>query len=1094
MSERSSPYSDDLEESLEGSMTNSLEEEETKESFEFHNHLKSLNTKDLEKLLKKDTILNYEPMCVRKKSNWAYTKNAHKFDHVDFSPNAVLQEMPLYSPKMVSLFQRIEKMDRRDKEKYGKHFKHFIFSDLKSSAKLLASAMIAHGFHLGYAPESIRYTSEGKSMYGKLALSSKEILEQTPGRNFYLLSSVGVYDKPITVAMKKQILRNFNERSEEGTPSGDANVHGKYARFIIMDSGFKEGIDLFDIKYIHIFEPQTTAADQKQVIGRGTRTCGQKGLVFHPRRGWPLYVTIYDMEIEEEFQPSFIGARSVFDLYLKSLKLDLRLFQFARALEETTIFGSVDYELNQNIHHFAMEEGENSLSGGGPPSNPNIRYVPVIRPLPPMPALKTGFEAVRENVRRNFSEFAWDVVKMENLCLSSGGATTSEATKSSGGALIHYTPTQDFIRHYFTPENPTKGMLLWQSVGTGKTCTAIATATTTFERQGYTILWVTRTTLKNDIWKNMFDQVCNESIRDGILANAYDPYPDEHAKRMRLLSPAWRIRPMSYKQFSNLVSKENQMYKTLVKINGEEDPLRKTLLIIDEAHKLYGGADLSSLERPDMEAFHKSVMHSYAHSGKDSVRLLLMTATPITQDPMELLKLLNLCKTPDAQFSTEFAPFSAEYLDDSGDFTARGRANYLDEIAGHVSYLNREKDARQFAQPVISYAKSDLIENVDVAKMYDKRFVREYLDSGIGELKNEIREKTDEITAKVGDLDKNRFRGLNRVCSKYDGKVKKKCEKVVGEHITALIRELKEHAKVLREGIKEIREKVKAQGLLKKEVLLKVAKNIKGEDPDKKTSPEYERFRQSAYFQLKLCGKTVKTNAEFESVIKMHPDIKEYDEQILGLDQEIENTNRKVEMIAQKWAARQKYLRNLLKYGDLRDLEKSVVRMNMKSESQEIRKMKRTAATDMKEEAEQIQKAKRTMLKTRRKRVTRLTKIFRNTLKEQREVEKELKQAEKELKKQRRVTNDLEEEEINDEYIRNLVKKHKEEIDADLEKIIHDLSSVERAKIQEKETKQREKAAAKEAAKETRKKETEAKKEVKRREKEALRATKKRKP
>jgi len=35
-----------------------------------------------------------------------------------------------------------------------------------------------------------------------------------------------------------------------------------------MDSGFKEGIDLFDIKYVHIFEHSVNSADQKQVIGR----------------------------------------------------------------------------------------------------------------------------------------------------------------------------------------------------------------------------------------------------------------------------------------------------------------------------------------------------------------------------------------------------------------------------------------------------------------------------------------------------------------------------------------------------------------------------------------------------------------------------------------------------------------------------------------------------------------------------------------------------------------------------------------------------------------------------------------------------------
>jgi hypothetical protein len=99
---------------------------------------------------------------------------------------------------------------------------------------------------------------------------------------------------------------------------------------------------------------------------------------------------------------------------------------------------------------------------------------------------------MRQYVRDYFSQYAWDPVKMENNCVPTKGG------KQSGGATIMtYTPTQAFVSSFFTPSNPLKGMLLWHSVGTGKTCTAIATATSTFEKQGYTILWVTRTTLKN---------------------------------------------------------------------------------------------------------------------------------------------------------------------------------------------------------------------------------------------------------------------------------------------------------------------------------------------------------------------------------------------------------------------------------------------------------------------------------------------------------------------------------------------------------------------------------------------------------------------
>jgi hypothetical protein len=191
-------------------------------------------------------------------------------------------------------------------------------------------------------------------MYGKIEFLDTQVLNLSKGNNFYLLSSVSVYEQPITVAMKKNILKKFNER-----PS---NIYGDHARIIIMDSGFKEGIDLFDIKYVHIFEPQTTIADQKQVIGRGTRTCGQKGLQFHPTQGWPLHVFIYDITIPEPMKPMMLGAATAFELYLNALGIDLRLFTFQSDLERTTIIGSVDYELNQAIHSFSAIEKKNTSS------------------------------------------------------------------------------------------------------------------------------------------------------------------------------------------------------------------------------------------------------------------------------------------------------------------------------------------------------------------------------------------------------------------------------------------------------------------------------------------------------------------------------------------------------------------------------------------------------------------------------------------------------------------------------------------------------------------------------------------------------------
>jgi hypothetical protein len=248
----------------------------------------------LNRLSKEDMTTLFDPICVRQKSNWSKVGKYHKLDNGYFNADVFLKDMKNRSPKLDTLLKKIAEVDAADEKKYGKKFKHFIFSDLKSGghgAKMIAAGLLASGWTMGYDAEmknppinkenevdemDEKDVDEGKvkktNIWGPIEMRSDSELLKTRGDNFYLLSSVAVFDKPISVKMKKEILSKFNSRPE--------NIHGDLARIIIMDSGYKEGINIFDIKYIHIFEPSVNSADQKQVIGRGTRTCGQKGLDF----------------------------------------------------------------------------------------------------------------------------------------------------------------------------------------------------------------------------------------------------------------------------------------------------------------------------------------------------------------------------------------------------------------------------------------------------------------------------------------------------------------------------------------------------------------------------------------------------------------------------------------------------------------------------------------------------------------------------------------------------------------------------------------------------------------------------------------------
>lgn len=883
----------------------------------------------------------YDASCLRRSANWTVLDKEHKFEKDTFNPSSFLEALPVASPKLFTLLEKIKKLDEQDLINYGKRFKHFIFSDVKQGgygAKIVSSGLVAYGMTLCYNE--------------KVQMKTEETLLENKGNNFGFLCSTTIYEQAFPVGTKKSMLEMFNRRPD--------NVNGDLIRIMVADAGFKEGIDLFDVKYVHIFEPQTSDADKKQAIGRATRKCGQSGLEFHPTKGWTLHVFIYDVELPERLAKKH-NAKTLFDLYLQNSSIDLKRVNFGKQIEQLMILGAVDYPLTQNITNFRVEENsiaEIVLVGGDgesdkesvvdepvkpkkkptPPKLDDIvrcdkscsinrpsKYVPVALPLfatvalvinaplpdkkhkkprehfckllkespefcanvqaafahqetyvkknasillkaiengehmklrrtvrpqflryvykfvpkpvqdiiadmpnvqkvlvneldkqdeilntkvenedvvnavdnvryqqriinkelinrrrvedvrrrvnnrridvsrnenrkidkgervrqkikeeqelkeefkyvldgVPMMTKKMNFNEMRDFVVDNYSIFTWPKIQLENLCVSGGGDIDSvdnvkqlsesdlllkemqdaidedskktikevEDIVSFKSKIATFSPSQDFIRHYLTPNNPYKGMLLWHSVGVGKTCTAIATATSTFEKEGWTILWVTRTTLKDDIWKNMFDIVCSLSMQERLSKGG--KLPIKLSDRMRLVPSNWSIRPMSYKQFTNLISGTNKMYQDLVKKNGAEDPLKKTLIIIDEAHKLYGGYDLLPAEKPDMRKFKAALNKSYITSGPDSVKLLLMTATPYSKDPLEMVKLLNLIKENKEQLPTSFDEFAQVFLDRNGMFTKEGRELYLNQITGLVSYLDRGSDAREFAQPKI---------------------------------------------------------------------------------------------------------------------------------------------------------------------------------------------------------------------------------------------------------------------------------------------------------------------------------------------------------------------------------------------------------
>jgi len=564
--------------------------------------------------------------CIRRVANTARLPRGAVVDKAGFSADSLTPEL---SGKYSGLARRIKNLDAVDMRKYGKKFKHFIFTDLRDGAfggKAIAAFLIRGGFEFALGPR------------GLAAGSGTD--------RFAILQSQPLWGKPLTVGLKKTILETYNKRPE--------NIHGELLRILVLDSKFKEGIDLFDVKYCHIMEEPLAASDMTQAIGRATRFCGQKGLPFVEGIGWTLNVFVYRTVVPgvAPFVTEPLQSIDAHSIVIARSGLDLSLLVLTKEMTELAIRSAVDRSLTREIN----PQRHHSQVGG-------------------------SFES-------EFGRYAWPVQTLRNAC---------DVGAVAPGTAVKFTPTQQFVRHYLTPEGPTKGLLAWHSVGTGKTCTAVATASGAFLSAGYRILWVTRNSLMSDVWKNVFNSVCYMPFRRLGVENRGVGSEMGRLER-RGVSPLF-MKPISYKMFQNALEKKNDLGRTLYRANGD-DMLRRTFLVIDEVHKLHDG-DLLATEKADFSVIQRYIWNSYRVSGADSARVLLMSATPIGDTPASLFDILNTLIPSAEERLTDLDSFRRRFVDTDGHVSVDGAQYFMLRARGLISYLNRERDPTTFAIPTI---------------------------------------------------------------------------------------------------------------------------------------------------------------------------------------------------------------------------------------------------------------------------------------------------------------------------------------------------------------------------------------------------------
>jgi hypothetical protein len=222
----------------------------------------------------------------------------------------------------------------------------------------------------------------------------------------------------------------------------------------------------------------------------------------------------------------------------------------------------------------------------------------------------------------------------------------------------------------------------------------------------------------------------------------------------------------------------------------------------------------------------------------------------------------------------------------------------MDQVAGHISYLNREKDARQFAQPIVKQVKVNVMPRYVQQKV--KRGIIKQYNYIVDNIKKDIHEKEKEVkTVKKDDETvkniENHF--LKRVCdSSYTGKSRTACKK----KIRNLAKTIKENNKEKLNLIKETTKVDKDQLNYMKKQKIDAVKNAL-QEVDNTATPYLTNSRagkmvipNGVLHQLAYkCTKKDYSSDGFVKYLKEHsPDIVIAEEAFDGLIRDIKNTKR----------------------------------------------------------------------------------------------------------------------------------------------------------------------------------------------------------
>ena len=279
-------------------------------------------------------------------------------------------------------------------------------------------------------------------------------------------------------------------------------------------------------------------------------------------------------------------------------------------------------------------------------------------------------------------------------------------------------PHQIFVRNFLSIHTPYNSLLLFHGLGSGKTCTAIGVAE---EMRDY-IINMNHTgkifvIASPNVAKNFELQLFNESklkLKDGFwdiqsctgpkFVREINPFMQKDMAKQTVISMIKSLIKAHYEfigyvQFSNMVndcitdahnsrSEERRQEKIIKRLSKR---FSNSLLIIDEAHNIRDNvSDGKDEETNNGKLVYSSIKELI--TAVDSIRLLLLSATPLFHSPTEIIGLLNLMNMNDRRKTINISDVFTSTGELKTDANGReiGKEILTHKATGYISYVSGE--------------------------------------------------------------------------------------------------------------------------------------------------------------------------------------------------------------------------------------------------------------------------------------------------------------------------------------------------------------------------------------------------------------------